>query len=201
MEKHEKRFIYSFLALAVVGTGSWFFHMTLKYSMQLMDELPMIWGTSFLIYSLYMIDSKPNEENVVLRFILIIYCIIVTLVYILVNVPIFHQVAYGLMVSCIVILASKTLLFMKCNRKLYFLSLMTYGLGFLLWNVDNVFCSNLRSIRAHPVGQVSGMLFECHAWWHIFAGIGTYLSLLFGNPISYLPLPYHYDIVLLNSGL
>uniref|UniRef100_A0A2C9KPP4 Alkaline ceramidase n=1 Tax=Biomphalaria glabrata TaxID=6526 RepID=A0A2C9KPP4_BIOGL len=184
-EKHEKRFLYSFLALTVVGTGSWFFHMTLKYSMQLMDELPMIWGTSFLVYSLYMMDSKPNEECLPLRNGLIIYSIVVTLVYILVKDPIFHQVAYGLMVASIIIMASRILLTIKCSRKLYLTSLFTYGLGFFLWNVDNVFCSHLRSIRSHPVGQVSGMLFECHAWWHIFAGTGTYLSLLFGVHTRY----------------
>ncbi|KAI8770879.1 alkaline ceramidase 3 [Biomphalaria glabrata] len=145
-EKHEKRFLYSFLALTVVGTGSWFFHMTLKYSMQLMDELPMIWGTSFLVYSLYMMDSKPNEECLPLRNGLIIYSIVVTLVYILVKDPIFHQVAYGLMVASIIIMASRILLTIKCSRKLYLTSLFTYGLGFFLWNVDNVFCSHLRAM-------------------------------------------------------
>ncbi|CAL1530579.1 unnamed protein product [Lymnaea stagnalis] len=185
MEKHEKRFIYSFLALTVVGFGSWLFHMTLKYSMQLMDELPMIWGTSFLIYSLYMMDSKPNEESPLLQLILIVYCIIVTLVYILINIPIIHQVSYGLMVFCIVVLASKMVLTMKCDKKLYMIGVLTYALGFLLWNVDNMLCSHLRSIREHPVGQFSGMLFECHAWWHIFAGMGTYIALLFGVHTRY----------------
>ena len=31
-------------ALSTVGVGSWMFHMTLQYEMQLLDELPMIWG-------------------------------------------------------------------------------------------------------------------------------------------------------------
>jgi dihydroceramidase len=30
-------------SLLVVGIGSLLFHMTLRYEMQLMDELPMIW--------------------------------------------------------------------------------------------------------------------------------------------------------------
>ncbi|XP_059172732.1 alkaline ceramidase 3-like [Physella acuta] len=179
-EKHEKRFIYSFLALTVVGIGSWLFHMTLKYSMQLMDEVPMIWGSSFLIYSSYMMDSKPNKENFMLSCVLVLYCVIVTLVYILINAPIFHQVSYGIMVFCIVILSTKTAFTMKCKRKMHLLGIGFYALGFFLWNVDNIYCSHLRSIREHPVGKVSGMLFECHAWWHVFAGLGTYTGLLFG---------------------
>ncbi|GFR60865.1 alkaline ceramidase 3, partial [Elysia marginata] len=62
---------------------------------------------------------------------------------------------------------------------IYFTALFSYAFGFLLWNVDNIFCSQLRSIRALPPGQASGMLLECHAWWHIFAGFGTYMGILF----------------------
>lgn len=36
----------------VVGFGSWAFHMTLLYEMQLFDELPMVWGTCYCIYCL-----------------------------------------------------------------------------------------------------------------------------------------------------
>ncbi|CAG5115483.1 unnamed protein product [Candidula unifasciata] len=185
-ENHEKRFIYSFLALSVVGIGSWLFHMTLKYTMQLMDELPMIWGSSIQIYSLYLIKSKPGEESVILQLALIGYCIIVTLVYILINDPIFHQVSYAIMVFFIVGLASRVCLTTKCNKSFFLVSLLTYILGFLLWNIDNVYCSNLRSIRNQFVGRSSAMLFECHAWWHIFAGSGAYLGLLFGIQTRYL---------------
>ncbi|BFZ00462.1 hypothetical protein BsWGS_03501 [Bradybaena similaris] len=185
-DNHEKRFIYSFLALSVVGIGSWLFHMTLRYSMQLMDELPMIWGSSVQIYSLYLMKSKPDEESFILRRLLIAYCIVVTLVYILINDPIFHQVSYAVMVCCIVVLASRICLTSNCSKLFFLVSLLTYILGFLLWNIDNIFCSNLRSIRSQIFGGTSGMLFECHAWWHIFAGSGTYLGLLFAVHTRYL---------------
>ena len=38
------RYQLIFCSLLAVGVGSWLFHMTLKYEMQLLDELPMIWG-------------------------------------------------------------------------------------------------------------------------------------------------------------
>lgn len=40
------------LLCVVVGFGSWAFHMTLLYEMQLFDELPMVWGTCYCIYCL-----------------------------------------------------------------------------------------------------------------------------------------------------
>ncbi|GFO35891.1 alkaline ceramidase 3-like [Plakobranchus ocellatus] len=53
--------------------------MTLRYSMQLMDEIPMIWGCSFQIYGLFMITCKPGEKNVWLQVGLFLYCGVVTL--------------------------------------------------------------------------------------------------------------------------
>ena len=38
------RYQIVYLGLLTVGVGSWMFHMTLKYEMQLLDELPMVWG-------------------------------------------------------------------------------------------------------------------------------------------------------------
>ncbi|XP_005096425.1 alkaline ceramidase 3 [Aplysia californica] len=177
-ENHEKRFLYSFSAITVVGMGSWLFHMTLQYSMQLMDELPMIWGSSFLVYSLYMIKSKPDEECIPLQVFLVVYCVLVTLVYVLINAPVFHEVSYALMVISMVLIALRIVQTMHCNVMLFAVSLFTYALGFLLWNVDNLCCHHLRYIR-DQMDKSSGMLFECHAWWHIFAGFGTYMALLF----------------------
>ena len=37
------------LSLIIVGIGSWMFHMTLLYHMQLLDELPMIYGTAIQV--------------------------------------------------------------------------------------------------------------------------------------------------------
>ncbi|KAL7389220.1 hypothetical protein ABVT39_000140 [Epinephelus coioides] len=48
----ELRYICSFLGLAAVGVGSWCFHMTLLYEMQLLDELPMIYSTCVFVYCL-----------------------------------------------------------------------------------------------------------------------------------------------------
>ena len=44
------RFILSYCSLLLVGVGSWSFHMTLRYEMQLLDEIPMIFASCTLVY-------------------------------------------------------------------------------------------------------------------------------------------------------
>ena len=48
----------AYLALAVVGVGSVLFHATLKYEMQLMDEVPMIYSTAVMGYILCEVKKK-----------------------------------------------------------------------------------------------------------------------------------------------
>lgn len=42
--------------------------------------------------------------------------------------------------------------------------LVTYGLGFLIWNLDTVFCSILRRWR-RGIGLPWGLLLEVRGWW------------------------------------
>ncbi|CCD25088.1 ceramidase NDAI_0E02710 [Naumovozyma dairenensis CBS 421] len=63
--KLEKRFILIGLGFALVGVGSWLFHMTLKFHFQLLDELPMVYATSIPSWSLFseIYHLKKNENN------------------------------------------------------------------------------------------------------------------------------------------
>lgn len=49
------------LALLLVGLGSWSFHMTLLYPMQLLDEIPMLFCSAVLIYSNYDLILSRRE--------------------------------------------------------------------------------------------------------------------------------------------
>ena len=53
--------------------------------------------------------------------------------------------------------------------------LFTFLGGFLLWNLDNQFCSTWRSWR-HSVGLPWGMLLEGHGWWYVPAPSISYLT-------------------------
>ena len=61
------RFRLCFASLTIVGLGSWLFHMTLQYEMQLLDELPMLWGSCILIYCMCQIRAPIKQaENATL---------------------------------------------------------------------------------------------------------------------------------------
>lgn len=51
--------------------------------------------------------------------------------------------------------------------------------GFLLWNLDNSYCSSLRQWR-NQLGLPWGVLLEGHGWWHLMTGTGAYMSLVWG---------------------
>ena len=55
-------------------------------------------------------------------------------------------------------------------------SLATYGFGFAVWNVDNLFCGDVRAVR-NALPAVIRPLTQLHAWWHA-AQLGTYMSIL-----------------------
>uniref|UniRef100_A0A671KU08 Alkaline ceramidase n=1 Tax=Sinocyclocheilus anshuiensis TaxID=1608454 RepID=A0A671KU08_9TELE len=127
----EVRYVWSFLGLAAVGIGSWSFHMTLQYEMQV--------SWTFL---------QPFKMCILLpmAFLVIRSVFIVTWVY-------------------------------PWLRALGFTSLSIFLLGFVLWNIDNIFCDSLRATR-QQLPPVVGAVTRLHAWWHVLTGLGSYLHIL-----------------------
>ncbi|ERE78212.1 alkaline ceramidase 3 isoform X2 [Cricetulus griseus] len=102
-DRLEKRYIAAYLALTVVGMGSWCFHMTLKYEMQLLDELPMIYSCCIFVYCMFECFKTKSSINYHLLFTLVLFSLIVTMIYLKVKEPIFHQVMYGMLVFTLVL--------------------------------------------------------------------------------------------------
>lgn len=42
----------------------------------------------------------------------------------------------------------------------------TFLAGFLVWNLDNIFCSDITGWK-HQLGWPGAFLLEGHSWWHI----------------------------------
>ncbi|KAM4047642.1 alkaline ceramidase 3 [Anomaloglossus baeobatrachus] len=178
-DKLETRYLMAFLGLAAVGMGSWCFHMTLKYEMQLLDELPMIYGCSVFVYCLYECFKNRNSYNYLLLVLLMLFSVIVTTVYLLWKEPVFHQVMYGVLVGFLVLRSVYIVTWVyPWLRGLAYTSLGLFLIGFLLWNVDNIFCDTWRDVR-QKMPPVLGAVTQFHAWWHILTGLGSYLHILF----------------------
>ncbi|KAJ1724248.1 alkaline ceramidase ydc1 [Coemansia erecta] len=184
--KHKQgwRVFACYAALMFVGCGSACFHATLKYTTQLLDELPMLYLCALVLYALIEID-KDTKYGATVPLALIAFQATITCIYVFwIQNPIFHQVAFGLTAFGGVGFGLKRLREMQLSARtwrilsrLHLLGHVGMWGGFLAWNIDNIFCHRLRSYRSH-VGAPLDVFFQLHGWWHVLTAYGsTYLLL------------------------
>ncbi|KAK8858479.1 hypothetical protein IAR55_002706 [Kwoniella newhampshirensis] len=175
------RYALCYLGLTLIGIGSFGFHASLKWEWQLMDELPMIYVVSLAGY--FVLDTNPGWEP---RFglwgplVLLAWDIFVTVSYTYLPNPVYHQVAFAIIilsttfrtVYLIYKFPSSSPLRGMMGRTMAF-GVATFVLGFAIWNVDNIFCDQLRKIR--EIVGFWGFLVEGHAYWHLMTCYGSYL--------------------------
>jgi dihydroceramidase len=207
-----KTVIWCNIGLILVGIGSWMFHMTLLYSMQLLDEIPMIFGSGILVYANYDLlqnwsefkrerlrknlnfTAKLLSSRKLVLFLIAAYCLLTSYVYIFIyKNPVFHEVAYALMVLMIIYQNITIIYRLNLTKKLYAISFFYYMFGFLLWNIDNNFCVQLKEYRKSIQNYLGNSellalnilvtslksIFELHSLWHIFTGYASFMTILF----------------------
>ncbi|SPO29698.1 related to YPC1 - Alkaline ceramidase [Ustilago trichophora] len=193
------RYSICHLGVALVGFGSAFFHATLTYTTQLLDELPMIYTSAWLTYCVCETqrgNGKPRFR-ILLPASLIALVICITVVYLRNGNPIFHQVAY----ASIQIVSTLRVIHLLRNptsdlnttplgrkrkseiQQLYLFGAIIFLLGFAIWNLDNIFCYHLRQVR-EKVGYPCAVLLEGHGWWHILTGWGAYCLITAGSQLA-----------------
>ncbi|XP_050532771.1 alkaline ceramidase 3 isoform X2 [Daktulosphaira vitifoliae] len=183
-QKFARRFLFCYLCIMVVGMGSWAFHMTLLYKMQLFDELPMVWGTCYCIYCLsiikYNVKSETALPNKLLLFLLTIISVGFAVIYLMWPQPLLQHICYGVLVFISLVQEIKIIIEFKCAicKKLFAVALALYLFGFFLWNIDNIFCKDLTYLR-EKIPILLRPISQMHGWWHIFAGYGVYVQVLF----------------------
>ncbi|KAJ2707178.1 alkaline ceramidase ydc1 [Coemansia sp. IMI 203386] len=179
-----KRVFACYAALMFVGCGSACFHATLKYTTQLLDELPMLYLCGLVLYALVEID-KETKHGIKAPLALITMQATITAIYVFwIQSPVFHQVAFALTAFGGVGCGLKRLNEMQLSRRtkrilgrMHLLGHVGMWGGFFVWNLDNIFCHRLRSYRSH-IGSPLDVFFQLHGWWHILTAYGsTYLLL------------------------
>ena len=95
--------------------------------------------------------------------------------------PIYHQLAFAF-----ILLSSTARLLLLIQRlppnhpsrrkviKTMLSGIFTFAGGFAIWNIDNIFCEQLRAIR-EVIGDDLGMLIQGHGFWHLMTGYGSFL--------------------------
>ena len=129
--------------------------MTLLFQMQLLDELPMVWGGSFMLYILYRARNSFRDGGRTVGVLLLCYVILVTVVYLVNKNPVFHEVMYGILVVSFLLLALRYnhLHHAKGANIFFFGGLFLYVFGFALWNIDNNFCNRITHLRENKLGS------------------------------------------------
>ena len=178
-------FTLNYALLLLTGIGSWMFHMTLLYEMQLLDELPMVWGASYMLYTLYMTDVSPKKQRKSVGTVIILYATILTITYLITKNSFYYQILYGVLVSANIILGIKRN-YMNCGETtglLFFGGLVLYALGFMFWNIDTQFCGIITSSRNtkmlnHWFLTYLSPITQLHGWWHVMAGYAGYIHII-----------------------
>ncbi|KAJ3036812.1 Alkaline ceramidase 3 [Rhizophlyctis rosea] len=179
----EKRFYLSYAALILVGTGSFLFHGTLTYAMQLLDELPMVLMISVGTYChLQMFHKKPTPYLIPL---LTAFTIFICGSYLYLNSPAFFQISFGILVCVQVWAAMRNVMTLshtlpqqsKILGRLLLTGVASMLLAFALWCTDQSHCSHIQEQR-NKVGYPFRVVMELHAWWHLLTGFAGYLSVM-----------------------
>ncbi|KAG0140899.1 hypothetical protein CROQUDRAFT_718434 [Cronartium quercuum f. sp. fusiforme G11] len=181
------------MSIFLVGVGSFAFHATLLYEFQLLDELPMTYATTLIVYVAFdqskcQLRRTRSIYNYVMKIFLVINALVVTIVYLVYPNPVFHHTSFGMitilgitrMVYSIKKLKIKNLTEQKICHDLKLCGRMGFSVflfAFMLWNIDNWLCDRLAKWK-QVLGFPGSLLLELHAWWHIGTGIGSYLLIV-----------------------
>eukprot|EP00434_Breviolum_minutum_P031451 symbB.v1.2.027816.t1/scaffold2876.1/size118008/4 len=164
----EFRYIAAFISFIVVGLGSFAFHATLTRSMQLLDELPMVWINSIFIYICRTIEDEPGHVRLSEMIVLICLTLVATLAIIRLdteNQNVF-LLCYG---TGVIYLVQSSYQFCKRStgnaQLLFWVAMVSYASGFLLWLVDRNHCASIWWLYLHT-------------FWHFGADLGTFTAML-----------------------
>ena len=57
------------------------------------------------------------------------------------------------------------------------------GLGYFLWQIDGIFCSELTALK-RSIGMPWGFLLEMHGWWHLLTALGAYVFMVLVDSLT-----------------
>jgi dihydroceramidase len=171
----ERRFLVAFFAIAVVGLGSALFHATLRFELQMLDELPMLYLALVMVFIL--LELRPGRRYARwLPLALAAHGVLVTLLCALtrgrLQFFVFH-LSFGSLEA--VALFRLYLLYRATEiarvRRLFRLGVSSYLGAVALWFIDLRYCHFL-SVTLPSFGIPNP---ELHAVWHVLVSFGFYL--------------------------
>ncbi|PIA18661.1 alkaline phytoceramidase [Coemansia reversa NRRL 1564] len=168
-------------SITVVGIGSWLFHATLKYSMQMTDELPMLWSISIACY--IGLTSQYNVNNRRVKHLLIMWALFISLMtagfsgkaqFVL------FQASFNVLSFVVAFLCWRAKRDLEKSQMGHVGALFSAGIKWYLaaaivWLTDTNLCSYINGLDS----SILPFNMQLHAWWHVLASLGlVYLVVL-----------------------
>ncbi|KAJ2983776.1 hypothetical protein NQ176_g444 [Zarea fungicola] len=192
-QSHDRIFLIAFGGYMLVGMGSIAFHASLKYPMQLWDELSMIYTTCLMLFASFSY-ARSSLFSFFLGVGLLGLSTFISIYYHVTKDPEFHQTAYAILTAIVVFHGMWVMEshlrpslrtrhgkngdeILKTMWAMVGTGLSVFLGGFLIWNLDNIHCGQIRRWR-REIGLPWAVLLEGHGWWHLMTGLG-------GNYVSY----------------
>lgn len=113
---HDRIFFITFFGYLLVGSGSFAFHSTLKYPMQLVDELSMIYTTCLMFWATFAHNRTPLTQMILGAFSMTL-ALFITGYYHYLQDPTFHQNAYAILTAIVLI---RSMFVMEVNIRPYY---------------------------------------------------------------------------------
>jgi dihydroceramidase len=167
----------AFALLVLVGLGSVAFHGTLRFELQMLDELPMLYLVTWLVWLL--VENGPQRRlGRWFPALLVGYVLLATAGATLnrgdAQFLAFHLSFGALEIFCL--LRVTWLALRPGNRAVrgrFVLGLAAYATGIAVWFVDLKACHWVSdTLPAHGLPNP-----ELHAWWHVLVSVGFFLLL------------------------
>lgn len=163
----ERRHVVLAVAIAGVGLGSALFHGTLLFSMQMLDELPMIYAMCVWWFCWFELEEAQVKRRW-LAPVLVLLSLTATVVHTVGGFVEEFQIFFGIMVAVgfyhVCVFSTSP----RATREAVVLSRFYIGsvlVALVLWIIDKELCAHL------PVPNP-----QFHAWWHSLIAVSTYVS-------------------------
>ncbi|KAF9437788.1 histone acetyltransferase [Entomortierella beljakovae] len=182
----EGRFKVVFRTIGVVGIGSVLFHGTLRHKMQLLDELPMIYSATALVFICFETKNGPQGKwfPISLATWLVLTTVFVSITGGKIQFYTF-QGSFGVLQLAIIYFTTylhhhqKSTIKARGNQNhsgwLIRRALGIYAFAVTIWLIDLHLCEFVNGVGPNSVLRWNPQL---HAWWHVFSITGVYFTTL-----------------------
>ena len=180
--KHNYKLILSSFGVIVVGIGSFVFHGTMKRTGQMLDEIPMLWCSLFMLYTSLALFRFSNPSCTKwLGALLLCFGMLNTALY-FVGGFVYFISSYIMTVAMVVFTTIYHAMQKSSDKKLQqfaFRAILFYAGGFfVLWLPEQVLCGN-QLLPDAPVSSLSELPIPLHAFFHFTSALGPYYWLTF----------------------